>query len=246
MGIDPGHLQDDYDVRFEWGPDGVAAHAPGSAAVVIVDVLRFSTAVDAAVARGIAVYPTPRHDEGARTLAAAVGARLAEVSEPSGPSLSPLSFAGLEGGSAVVLPSPNGSACAALAAESGAVVAAGCLRNADALSAWLAGRRPVSVIACGERWPGGSLRPCLEDLLGAGAVLAGLDGARSPEAEAAVAAWSAARAHDLARLLADCASGRELVGKGRGADVAYASALDASRCVPVLSNGCFVDAAAFS
>ena len=39
----------------------------------------------------------------------------------------------------------------------------------------------MAVIACGERWPGGGLRPSLEDQIGAGAVLACLDGAPSPE-----------------------------------------------------------------
>ena len=38
----------------------------------------------------------------------------------------------------------------------------------------------VAVIACGERWPDGGLRPSLEDRIGAGAVLACLDGAPSP------------------------------------------------------------------
>ncbi|MEV0095209.1 hypothetical protein [Streptomyces sp. NPDC050738] len=71
----------------------------------------------------------------------------------------------------LVLPSPNGSAIAAAAGES--AVLAGSLRNASAVGRWLADRgygtldRPVAVIASGERWPDGSLRPALEDLLGA-------------------------------------------------------------------------------
>lgn len=63
----------------------------------------------------------------------------------------------------LVLPSPNGSAIAAAAHQS--LVVAGCLRNATATARWLAERglgntdRPVTVIAAGERWPDGSLRP---------------------------------------------------------------------------------------
>ena len=110
--------------------------------VVVVDVLRFTTAVDAAVSRGIAVHPYRWRDDGAARLAASVGAVLADGS-PGAPSLSPGSLLDLPMGSAVVLPSPNGSTCAALAAERGATVVAACLRNSAAVAAWLSrpGRR---------------------------------------------------------------------------------------------------------
>src|SRR5438477_4167664 len=96
----------------------------------------------------------------------------------------------LEPGEAVVLPSPNGSTCAALAVESGATVVAGCIRNARAVGEQLRNENgPISVIPCGERWPDGSLRPSVEDFLGAGAILSHLGGSASPEARAAIAAW---------------------------------------------------------
>ena len=41
--------QAEYDLRCEWGMQGLLALAPDSDAVVIVDVLSFSTAVDIAV-----------------------------------------------------------------------------------------------------------------------------------------------------------------------------------------------------
>ena len=49
--------QSEFDLRFEWGPRGVEMLAPVSDAVVIVDVLTFSTAVVVVAARGAAVFP---------------------------------------------------------------------------------------------------------------------------------------------------------------------------------------------
>jgi 2-phosphosulfolactate phosphatase len=142
-------------------------------------------------------------------------------------------------GTSVVLPSPNGSTCAVLAAEAGAQVVAGCLRNAAAAGAW-ADRAPgpVTVIACGEKWPDGSLRPSLEDLLGAGAILANVTGDPSPEARAAIAAFRDAE-RDLPEILRHCASGRELSDKGWEADIRYAAQLDVSTTIPVLVDGAF-------
>jgi 2-phosphosulfolactate phosphatase len=98
--------------------------------------------------------------------------------------------------------------------------------------------RPVGVVAAGERRPDGSLRPALEDLVGAGAVLHALGGRPSPEARAAVAAFLAAAA-DLPATLAGCASGRELAARGQAADLRLAAEHDVSRVVPRLRDGAF-------
>ncbi len=75
-------------------------------------------------------------------------------------------------------------------------VLAGCFRNRTAV-AELAGARggPIAVIAAGERWSDGSLRPCFEDLCAAGAIIAKLRGTRSQEASLAAAAFSFAEPH---------------------------------------------------
>ncbi|HEX4829564.1 MAG TPA: 2-phosphosulfolactate phosphatase [Trebonia sp.] len=225
-----------FGVRFQWGP--VVAPAVSGGICVVVDVLRFTTAVDGAVSRGVAVYPYRWRDATAAAFAASAGAILASRG-PAGPSLSPASLEALDPGTSVVLPSPNGSTCAVLASQAGARVAAGCLRNATAVGHWAAtAGEPVTVIACGERWPDGSLRPALEDLLGAGAILASLPGEPSPEARAAIAAFRDA-AGQLPGALAECASGRQLIERGQGADVAYAARLDASPTVAVLADGAF-------
>ena len=229
--------QGQYRIRFQWGP--VAAPALSEGACVVVDVLRFTTTVEAAVSRGVIVYPYRWRDATAAAFAEDVQALLADGHDPAGPSLSPLSMDALAPGTSLVLPSPNGSTCAVLAAGAGAQVVAGCLRNAAAVAAWAdRAQGPVTVIACGERWPDGSLRPSLEDLLGAGAILGAMTGEPSPEARAATAAFRDA-AHRLPEVLSECASGRELTGKGQAADVSYAARLNASTTVPMLTDGAF-------
>ena len=131
-----------------------------------------------------------------------------------------------------MLPSPNGARVAIAAAESASVVFAACLRNARAVAeaAQVAGAS-VNVIPAGERWADGSLRPCLEDWLGAGAVLSRLPGSRSPEADAAIAVFHRYR-ETLADAIRQCSSGRELEARGQLNDLALAADLDASTCAP--------------
>ncbi|WMX48696.1 2-phosphosulfolactate phosphatase [Streptomyces roseicoloratus] len=126
---------------------------------------------------------------------------------------------------------------------------AGCLRNATAVGRWLArhdygtAQRPVVVIAAGERWPDGSLRPALEDLLGAGAIIDALEsrgvGPLSPEAAAARGCF--VQTADVVSAVAAGSSGRELTRSGFADDVAIATELDAGATVPVLTDGAFDD-----
>jgi 2-phosphosulfolactate phosphatase len=238
--------QSDHRVRFDWGEQGLRALAPGTDVLVIVDVLSFSTAVEVAVARGAAVLPFPSRDQAAAgAFAQSESATLAVprqlVSQTQPYSLSPASLQHLPPSTRLVLPSPNGSALSRIAAEHGRTVLAGCLRNASAVAA--AARHAgstIGVIAAGERWPDGSLRPALEDLVGAGAILTALDAsARSPEAEVAAAAFRHAQ-RDVRHYLEHCVSGRELIELGFTDDVRLAAALDVSRVVPGLRAGAFV------
>ena len=228
-------------VRFGWGPADLRAIVADH--VVIVDVLRFTTAVDAAVAQGASVFPYRWKDKTAVNFAYSLNAVLADGSDAAGPSLSPVRLSTLQRGDRVVLPSPNGSTCAAIAAELGATsVVAACLRNAQAVARWLRDEGgSVAVVACGERWPDGSLRPALEDHLGAGAVVSALGGSRSPEAEAAAALWDSF-APDVERLLRATASGQELEARGWSDDLMFACEVGASSCVPVVRNGAFTAA----
>lgn len=209
------------------------------AVVVVVDVLSFSTAVDIAVGRGAAVLPQQRADA---EQAAAFGATPAGRRDGAGPSLRPSSLVGLAAGTVLALPSPNGATLCA-AASPRTVLFAGCLRNASAVAAAaLAASEsgPIGIVPAGERWPDGTLRPAAEDAIGAGAIAAGLPG-RSPEADLAVAAFSAARDRGLLPVLAAVSSGRELVADGYGADVELAAAHDASAVAPRRRAGILAD-----
>lgn len=241
-------------LRMDWGSAGALACLAD--VTVVVDVLSFSTAVTVAAERGTRVFPSPWNDERARTLASeqeavlAVGrAEAQREGAVLAPSLSPATLLEAAPVERLVLPSPNGSAIAAATAASGSVVVAGCLRNSGAVARWLAPRLDagltVAVVAAGERRAGdGSLRPALEDHLGAGAIVSRLrglvpGGVASPEARVAAALFDAC-APDLTAILRECVGGRELQVAGFGADVEVASALDASPVVPVLVDGAFV------
>ncbi len=229
--------QSAYAVRCEWGAAGLAACAPGSAAVVIVDVLSFCTAVDVAVGRGARVFPYRFRDANAYAFAGAHGALLAGADRHVGYSLSPASLQTLPAGAAIVLPSPNVATLSLLAGD--VPTYAGCLRNAAAV-AYAAAQHggPVTVIPAGERRPDGNPRSAIEDWLGAGAVIHSLPGRRSPEAALAETAFLQAR-DQMSTLLLACGSGLELVERGCAEDVALAAALNVSAPAPRLVAGAY-------
>lgn len=215
--------QSGFDVRLCWGPAGLQALGPGVGVIVLVDILRFTTALEVADGAG-----------------------------PRGLSLSPGTLTALRAGDRIVLPSANGAHCSALAATLAVTVVGGSLRNAGAVAAWLlAGRgresrQPIAVVPCGERWPDDTLRPAVEDLIGAGAIVDALgEGdpalSLSPEARSAGAAFRGAL-HDLPAALAESGSGRQLRSAGKGEDIEWAAALNVSRGIPVLgAEGAFGD-----
>jgi 2-phosphosulfolactate phosphatase len=207
-----------YQVRHEWGIQGLERLAPADV-VVIVDVLSFSTAVTDAASRGESV----RLDSAAHAV------------------------------------SVDGAAIAQAAAESGAVVLLGCLRNAGAVARAVldiqhrrAERTSIAVLAAGAlRHAQGSegartdaaVRFAVEDQLGAGAVVdalgdLGIDHT-SPEAAAACEAFRGLRGA-VRHLLTASGSGQELLDRGARDEVLNAAAVDAASVVPVLRDGAFV------
>ncbi len=231
--------QSEYALRCEWGAHGVRQLAKISDVLIVVDVLSFSTAVDIAVSNGAVVFPYGNRDDQVEEYARARSAQIAEKARTqSGFSLSPASLRTVPSGYRLVLPSPNGAALSLTAfhaIEGGqTAIFTACLRNAGAVAR--AARQlgsTFAVIPAGERWPDGSLRPAIEDWIGAGAVLARLPGRPSPEAAMAIAAFESLGGL-CSPVIEGSSSGKELIDRGFGEDVALAAELDVSTTAPRL------------
>jgi 2-phosphosulfolactate phosphatase len=235
--------QEGCELRLEWAGEGVAALGGLCAVLVVVDVLSFTTSVDVVVARGSAVRPVRWLDR----------STAAPTADPAW-TLRPSSLVAVPPGELLELPSPNGATLCDLAGRTGAAVLAGCLRNADAVARAaleIADGGAIGVVPAGERWgidinPTGAeqhfgpLRPCVEDFLGAGAVLSALleqaPVRASVEARVAADAYrgAAARLHEV---IADCGSGRELIAAGHAGDVEVATQVNVSAAAPRLVDG---------
>jgi 2-phosphosulfolactate phosphatase len=218
-------------VGVEWGLQGALNYAGSVDAIVVVDVLSFSTSVAVAVGRG------------ARELATEVSGLLAgRRTLTSGPSLSPTSLLELPPGSRLVLPSPNGGTIAYSLVSQPCRVFAGSLRNASAIGRHLADApdiKTVVIVPAGERWPDDTMRVAYEDLVGAGAIVSRML-AVDPAVRLSADAEAALAAYERLRSIADTPSGQELIERDFGDDVVLASAIDASTVVPMLVDGCFV------
>ncbi|MDD5705724.1 MAG: 2-phosphosulfolactate phosphatase [Kiritimatiellae bacterium] len=230
--------QREYDIRCEWGEQGVARLAPISDAVIIVDVMSFSTCVTIAAARGATVFPYRWRDDSRIAFARSVGAELAGPRGKSRFSLSPASLLQVPPGTRLVLPSPNGSTLTLSAGPTPTL--AGCFRNAQAVARAAMGfGTRIAVIPAGERWKEDqTLRPCFEDLAGAGAIIRHLAGSMSPEAQVATDAFRGV-ASDLLARLRQCSSGKELIEMGFEEDIAIIAQMDVDDCAPIVRDGAY-------
>ncbi|MEQ8673459.1 MAG: 2-phosphosulfolactate phosphatase [Aggregatilineales bacterium] len=225
-----------YEIRCEWGAEGIDHLAPVTDVFVIVDVMSFSSCVSIATGRGAVVYPFASLDQVAHAFATSQNAILA--TRENGLLLSPSALMTLEADTRLVLPSPNGSTLTTLTGDSTTLT--GCLRNAAAVAeraGSLSG--PVTVIPAGERWKGtGTLRPAIEDWIGAGAIIHHMHGKKSPEAQLAEQAFLFAQ-NNLAEFLLESSSARELLERGGDADLALILDLNADSCAPLLVDGAY-------
>jgi 2-phosphosulfolactate phosphatase len=226
--------QTEYDTRCEWGLQGLYHVGNLADVLIIVDTLSFSTCVDVAVSRGAFIIPSDTSGLDVRDFSRQIDAEWAVPRGHSGRfSLSPISMKNAERGIRIVLPSPNGSRLSVEAAKTERLVVAGCLRNCRAVARFAeAHGRSIAVIAAGERWPDGTLRPAAEDLVAAGAIISHLSGTHSPESALATAAWNSVRSH-VGDFLNGCSSGRELIERGYAEDVQVAAEVNSSEIVPL-------------
>ena len=211
----PGALhhfdQSTYQVRLEWGVDGLRRLAQADV-VVVVDVLRFSTTVIGAIERG-EEYPL---DAAAR----AISINGAPVAEAAAEAAAIVMLGALRNASAV--------AAAVLAEQerraertSVAIIAAG----------ERTGREPGASVrfAVEDHLGAGAIIDALGNL--------GIDHT-SPEAAVAAESFRALRGA-VKHLVSASGSGRELIAAERSDDLIAATALDAASVVPVLRTGVF-------
>lgn len=235
------------EIVCEWGLQGIEAWCAAASVFVIVDVLSFSTAVSVVIERGAAVIPFPYGDTDAAMVEADRHDAIVAMPRSAGGgqlSLSPASLRQVEAGSRIVLPSPNGSRLSLAIGDVPTI--SGCLRNAQAvadMAAMLGRDGTIAVIPSGERWKDQTLRPAIEDWLGAGAVIAALNGTANADAASAADAYLSAGTR-LPGLIRGSRSGRKLTEWGYAEDVDIALELGASRAVPIMRNGAYVTASA--
>lgn len=241
--------QTPFEIKLEWGQRGARAASERGDIVIIVDVLSFSSTVVTAVAYGAELYPYPPPiNEKAKAFAETIGASIvwgrAESIQYGGHSLSPLSFTAADKGQKFVMCSLNGAACTWIAAQVPALLI-GCLLNASATARQAAQLRAklgcnITVVPCGEKWADAladenTLRPSVEDYLGAGMILSQITGSKSPEAEVCIGAYEYTKTK-MGELIWDSASGRELRERGYEQDVLHCSQVDTTAAVPILTG----------
>ena len=125
--------------------EGATLLARSCRVLVVMDVLRFTTAAEIAVSQG--------GPGGAPAVAGARGGGSRPGRSRAVLPLSPVSLLGIPAGTRLELASPNGATVTLAVAGAGAVVLAGCLRNASAVAAraaiaMFAGGLPSTVVAC--------------------------------------------------------------------------------------------------
>lgn len=230
--------QNEFDIRCEWGMDGLECLMGNVDAVIIVDVLSFSTCVDIVVAGNALVFPYDGELENLEEFAMAHNAQIAcRKRTLDSLSLSPASLTTIPADTRLVLPSLNGSRLSKRSQAPATFTA--CLRNARAVAhAVQSFASKICVIPAGEKWPNGNLRPAFEDMIGAGAVISNLEGKRSPEASVCQQAFLTYKS-DLLQILSSCSSGKELLQQNFFEDVRLASACDSSATVPILKNNAY-------
>lgn len=222
--------------------DAVDPAALAQSTVLVVDVLRASTTIIAALGNGCAgIVPVADPDEALRRARAdgalVAGERRGEPLAGFDLGNSPLDFSRERvGGRTLFFTTSNGTR-ALLKTRRAPAVGVAALVNVSAAGAWAgAGGRDVVVVCAGERG-----QSSLEDLVCAGLLverLAAHEAGAMPSPAAAAARHAADRyGGAVDRLARDSPWARHLIAAGRGADVAACLRLDTTTLVPVYLPG---------
>lgn len=240
-------------MQLDWGIDGVRFALKNKDIVVIVDTLRFSTAVVTAVANGFTIYPVGDHEYG-RALAAQINAEIAGRPGKARFSISPLSYVNRSDATnrKVVLFSPNGAKCSTLAGRDDTVYI-GCLLNAQSIGRHISRvarerGNNVTVIAAGEQRAidtgerivydtrAGYPVFAVEDYLGCGAIIHHSSLNKNAEALVCETTYRASQKEIIGYLL-ESFSGRYLVQNDLQEDVKHAAQLNLYDVIPVVCDG---------
>ena len=240
-------------LKLDWGVDGMRYALGNNDIVVVVDTLRFSTAVVTAVANGFTIYPVADRKTG-EDLALATGAHVAGKPGRAKYTISPHSYLNVsdDENMGVVLFSPNGAACSALVG-SDHVAFVGCLLNARSVGEYITkvARREqvdVTIVAAGEQraiddgerivYEKKPAYPvfAVEDYLASGAIIGYSDLERSSEAKVCEISFEGSK-DKMEVLLTESFSGRYLVQNGLLDDVTHAIQLNLYDTIPVIKSG---------
>lgn len=240
-------------MQLDWGIDGVRFALKNRDIIVIVDTLRFSTAVVTAVAHGFTIYPVSDHETG-KALAAKINAELAGRPGKATYSISPHSYlnASAGGNRKVVLFSPNGATCSTLAGKDDTVYV-GCLLNARSMGIHLSKiaqekGQDVTVVAAGEQRAidtgerivydkrAGYPVFAVEDYLACGAIVHHARLNKSPEARVCQLTYEASK-KVIVEFLLESFSGRYLVQNDSKEDVTHAAQLNVYDVIPTVRDG---------
>jgi len=240
-------------VKLDWNIEGLQFALKEKNIIVIVDTLRFSSAVTTAIANGFTIYPVSNEEKG-KEFAKSIGAEMSGRSEIAKYSLSPQSFLKTSDNKKVVLYSPNGARCAELI-KGKDIAYIGCLLNAKAVGKQVTKiskktNRNVTIIAAGEKRgielgerieyfkdkKGFQKVFAVEDYLGAGAIISYINLPKTPEAEVCELAFNSSK-NKLEKLLLESFSGKYLVQTKRKGDVEWSTQLNYYNVVPIVREG---------
>lgn len=240
-------------LHLDWGIEGMRYALKNRNITVVVDTLRFSTAVVTAVSRNFTIYPVNDWNRG-RSLAESLGAHLAGRSGSARYTISPHSYLRDEHdeNKNIVLFSPNGAACAAVVGKND-VACVACLLNARAAGTYITmlarkNRTDVTVIAAGEQravdtgervvYEKKTAYPvfALEDYLACGAIISYSRLRKSAEAEVCQLTYECSKER-LEELMLGSFSGRYLVLNDLRGDVEHAARLNLYDVIPAIKAG---------